>query len=102
VVPILKGEKLESVLDQLKRPAVEVKSVQELEEKGLRTKGGKVRKPSKTDRSPLKGVRKQRYMTYETWLKSQPAAYQKAILGKSAYSRFQSSGNLSSSLGYAD
>lgn len=100
LVPILKGESVNEVKDQLRRPAVEPKSVRELEEKGLRTRGGRIRKPSRTDRSPLRGVRHQ-YMTYEQWLKTQSVAYQKAILGPSAYEAFRSSGNLSRALGVA-
>jgi SPP1 gp7 family putative phage head morphogenesis protein len=99
LVPILKGESVSEVKDQLRRPAVEPKSVKELEEKGLRTRGGKVRKPSSTNRSPLKGVQKQQYMTYEQWLKTQSVAYQKAILGPKAYKAFNDSGNLSQALG---
>lgn len=99
LVPILKGETLSEVKDQLQRPAVEPKSVKELNEKGLHTRTGRVRKPSKTDRSPLKGVQKQQYMTYEQWLKTQTVTYQKAILGPKAYSAFKSSGNLSRALG---
>lgn len=98
LVPVLKGETLDDVKDQLQRPAVEVKSVKELEEKGLRTSGGRVRKPSRSDSSPLRGTVKREYVTYEQWLKSQPVAYQKAILGPKAYDKFKSS-NLRTALG---
>ena len=101
LVPILTGESVDEVKDQLRRPAVEPKSVEALDDKGLKTRGGKVRKPSKNDHSPLKGVQKQSYMTYEQWLKTQSVTYQKAILGPKAYSAFSSSGNLGSALGIA-
>lgn len=102
LVPILKGEKLSEVKDQLRRPAVEIKSVDDLEKKGLKTSGGKVRKPSRTGRSPLKGVQKQSYMTYEQWLKAQPVAYQTEILGPKAYRKFRESGDLKRALGFAE
>ena len=99
LVPVLKGESVREVKDQLRRPAVEPKSAQALKDKGLKTRTGRVRKPSTSDSSPLKGVQKQQYMTYEEWLKTQSAAYQKAILGTKAYNTFRTSGNLKQALG---
>lgn len=102
LIPILTGESIKDVKDQLTRPSVEPKSVEQLNKKGLYTKGGKIRKPSSTDRSPLKGVSNRSYKTYEEWLKTQSKAYQKAILGPKAFNSFDSSGNLSSALGFAE
>ena len=102
LVPVLNGESVKSVKNQLSRPAVEVKSVKKLNEQGLRTRGNKVRKPSRTDRSPLKGVVKQKYVTYEQWIKTQPVAYQKEILGPKAYGKFTQTGSLRSALGVAE
>lgn len=99
LVPVLKGESLAQVKEQLRRPAVEPKSVAALEEKGLKTRTGRVRKPSSSSRSPLKGVQKQSYMTYEQWLKTQPVAYQREILGPKAYNKFKDTGNLTRALG---
>ena len=101
LVPILKGESVSDVKNQLQRPAVEPKSVDQLNAKGLYTRGGRIRKPSTSSQSPLKGVVKEKYLNYEQWLKTQSATYQKAILGPSAYSTFRSSGNLSTALGVA-
>lgn len=101
LIPVLKGETLADVKDQLKRPAVEIKSVAELEKRGLHTRTGRVRKPSRSDRSPLKGVVKPKYVTYEQWLGSQPVAYQKEILGTKAFSSFQDTGRLSTALSAA-
>lgn len=102
LVPILKGENVNEVKDQLQRPSVEPKSAAELEKKGLFTRTGRVRKPSRTDSSPLKGVSGKSYRTYEQWLKTQTVGYQKAILGPKAYDSFSSSGNLSSALGIVE
>ena len=102
LAPVLKGENIDDVKDQLTRPAVEVKSVGQLEEQGLRTSGGRIRKPSKTGRSPLKGVVKNQYVTYEQWIKTQPVAYQQSILGRKAYSVLRETGSLSKALGFAD
>ncbi len=102
LVPVLKGESLSDVQDQLSRPAVEVKSVKKLEEKGFRTRTGRIRKPSRTDRSPLIGVQKSKYVNYETWLKGQPVAYQKEILGPKALRKFKETGNLRTALGVAE
>lgn len=101
LVPILKGENLDDVKDALRRPAVEIKSAKALEDKGLHTSGGRVRKPSRSDSSPLKGVTKKQYVTYEQWLKTQPVVYQKDILGKTAYDKFVDSGDLKTALGFA-
>ncbi|MCP4256862.1 MAG: hypothetical protein GY774_04945 [Planctomycetes bacterium] len=102
LVPILRGESLKSAKDKLSRPAVEVKSVKQLEEKGLRTKGGRIRKPSKTGRSPLKGIQKNSYVTYEQWLKLQPVAYQKEILGNKAFKIFRDTKSLNRAVGSAE
>ncbi len=102
LVPVLKGEKLSDVKDQLQRPAVEIKSVAALKEKGLHTRNNRVRKPSSTSRSPLKGVSKKKYVTYEQWLKQQPVAYQREILGPKAYNKLKTTGSLRSALGVAD
>ncbi len=100
--PVLKGENINQVKDQLSRPAVEIKSVKELEKRGLKTSGGKVRKPSKNEHSPLKGTVKSKYVTYEEWIKTQPVAYQKSILGTKAYNELKRSGSLNKALGFAE
>ena len=102
LAPVLKGEKVSDVTDQLRRPAVEVKSVAELGEKGLRTRGGRIRKPSRTDASPLRGVVTSRYVTYEQWIKSQPVAYQKSILGARAQAELARTGDLNKALGFTE
>lgn len=102
LVPVLKGETLNEVKDQLQRPAVEVKSVKELEEKGLRTRYNRIRKPSRRDSSPLKGVVKSKYVTYEEWIKTQPVAYQKKILGTKAFNKLKETGSLKTALGVAE
>ena len=102
LVPVLKGESLKSVKEQLMRPAVEPKSVRQLEEQGLHTRNNRVRKPSRTDRSPLKGVVKQKYVTYEQWIKTQPVTYQREILGTKAYGEFSRTGSLRKALGVAE
>ena len=102
LVPVLQGEALADVKDQLQRPAVEIKSAAALDKKGLKTSGGKVRKPSRSDRSPLKGVQKKTYVTYSQWLKTQPIVYQREILGPKAFDKFRSSGNLKTALGVAE
>jgi SPP1 gp7 family putative phage head morphogenesis protein len=102
LAPVLKGETLADVKDQLNRPAVEVKSVQQLEEKGLRTRNNRIRKPSKTDASPLKGVVKSKYVTYEQWIKQQPVAYQKSILGTRAQAELARTGDLNKALGLTE
>lgn len=99
LVPVLQGETLAEVKDQLRRPAVEPKSVKALEEKGLKTRNNRIRFPSSKDSSPLKGVQKQQYLTYEEWLKTQPVLYQREILGTKAFNKFNTSGNLRSALG---
>ena len=89
LLPILKGEDPEQVVkDLLPRPAVEIKSVEELEAKGFRTRTGKIRKPSRTDRSPLKGTQTTA-PNYEAWLKEQPKAYQEVIIGKKGTEKFR-------------
>lgn len=101
VVPILKGETVQSVKDTLSRPSVIPKSQEQLERQGLTTRTGRVRKPSRTDRSPLTGKVVAEYVNYEQWLKTQPKYYQREILGKSAYERFQETGSLRRALGVA-
>lgn len=102
LAPVLKGESEADVKDQMRRPAVEVKSVAALEEKGLRTRNNRIRKPSRTDASPLKGVVKSEYVTYEQWIKQQPVAYQKSILGERAYRELARTGDLNKALGFAE
>ena len=81
LIPILKGESAEQVInDLLPRPAVEIKSVDALEDKGFKTRTGRIRKPSRSDRSPLKGVQSNS-LNYESWIRKQPKAYQEEIIG---------------------
>ncbi len=84
LLPILIGEDAEQVKnDLLPRPAVEPKNKEAYDDKGLTTSTGKTRKPSKTNRSPLKGVQSQSN-NYEEWLRKQPAYYQDDIIGVKA------------------
>jgi SPP1 gp7 family putative phage head morphogenesis protein len=102
LAPILKGENANDVKDELSRPAVEPRSVAELEEQGLTTRTGRVRRPSSTGRSPLQGVVKSNYVTYEQWLKTQPVAYQREILGPKALREFRRTGDLGKAVGIAE
>lgn len=98
VVLVAKGENVGELRDDLSpRPAVVPKSDAQLEDKGLTTKGGKVRKPSRTDRSPLKGVQTSK-QTYESWMRSQSTLYQDKVLGKNAAKRLRNGEKLSTVL----
>ena len=94
LIPLLKGEKYEDVINELNpRIAVVPKSKAELDDKGLRARTGRARKPSTTDRSPLKSVNTNAG-SYEQWLRAQPKYYQEAILGKRATESFRKNGKL--------
>lgn len=101
VVPILEGESVAQVRRELDRPSVVPKSQEQLERQGLTTRTGKVRKPSRTDRSPLRGKVETKYQVYEDWLKGQPQYYQREILGNKAFERFRDTGSLRQALNVA-
>jgi len=100
-----KDETAQQVRDDIEtRPSVVPKSDEQLKNKTLHTKksydddgnlvrGGKVRKPRRSDVSPLKGQATSK-QTYESWLGSQSKLYQEEILGKSAAADFRSGTSL--------
>lgn len=94
LVPVLKGEKLNDVYEQINpRPAVVPKNEEIYDDKGLRNAAGTIRKPSRTDRSPLKGVTTNAG-DYENWLRTQPKYYQEDIIGVRATKKFREGAKL--------
>ena len=94
LVNILIGEDAEQVKkDLLPRPAVEPKSKEMYEKLGLTTRTGKTRSASRTDKSPLKGTQS-KSENYESWLRKQPAYYQRDIIGVKASKKFRQGARL--------
>lgn len=83
------GKPISEVVKEMEpRASVTAKSKDQLEKQTLNTRTGRVRKPSRSDISPLKGQRT--YSTnYDDWLSKQPKYYQEAILGKSATAKYR-------------
>jgi len=95
-VMLLKGEDAQEVIDDLlPRPAVVPKNEEQYEKQGLTTSTGKTRKPSKTDRSPLKGTQSNSE-SYESWLRKMPEYYQEDIIGVEATKEFNKGASLKS------
>jgi hypothetical protein len=98
IILIGKNETAQQVRDDIDtRPSVVPKGEEQFDKQGLRTRTGKIRKPSRTDRSPLKGQATHK-QTYASWLEVQPKYYQEAILGKAATKEFRSGKSLNSVL----
>lgn len=98
IIIVLASESDEEIHNKLRpRAAVTIKSVEALKAKGLRTSGGKVRKPRRNDSSPLKGTTTNK-PTYEEYLRAQPVAYIDAILGKRDSKSFRAGNSLLSVL----
>jgi len=94
LVPILKGEKVDDVLDQIApRVSVIPKNKEVYDKQGLKTRTGKTRKPSSTNRSPLRSANTNA-RNYEEWLRKQPKYYQQDILGKKATKAFRKGGHI--------
>ncbi len=90
IILVAKGESIQAVQrDMLPRGAVEPKSKEAVDKQGFKTRTGRTRNASRTDKSPMKGTTV-RNTTYETWLRDQPAYYQNNILGKSSAVRLRS------------
>ncbi len=84
-VPVLKDEtNIGAIRDLSPRPSITVQK--DYKEGDLFTRTGKVRKPRKNNNLTGKQVGNQ---TYETWLRTQPAAYQNDILGQNAGRQFR-------------
>jgi len=90
------------------RAAVEAKSKEELDRLGLEsnavydeegniTRSQRVRKPSRTSRSPLKGTTTTQE-TYEEWMLDQPNYYQDKVLGKTSAQRLRDGESLTAVL----
>lgn len=88
-------DKLKS--DLTPRAAVEAKSKAALDKQGLTTRNNKVRKPSRTNRSPLKGTTTNA-TSYENWMGQQPNYYQDKVLGKNAAKRLRNGESLTAVL----
>jgi SPP1 gp7 family putative phage head morphogenesis protein len=101
-VPVLKGESIKSVKSELRRPEVVPKSKEQYEKQGLKTRTGRIRKPSTTDRSPLERIDEKKYTNYQTWFKEQPAYYQRDILGPRAYGVFKETGDFKKAIGQSN
>jgi SPP1 gp7 family putative phage head morphogenesis protein len=101
-VPVFTEESNKSARDRMTpRTAVVPKSAEAIKEKGIRTKGGKVRKPNiSKDKGDSPLYRKTTNATsYQAWLRQQPKAYQVSILGKSAAEDFRKGKTLGAVLG---
>lgn len=89
-LPVFVGETIEQAQNNyLQKPAVETEKG--YEQGDNRTRNGRIRKPRKDNK--LKGTTTLS-QNYETWLRKQPAAYQKDILGESGYKSFKSGKSL--------
>lgn len=94
LVSVLKEENINDVYEMLQpRPAVEPKNKTAYEKQGLKNRNGKIRKPSKTDRSPLKGTTT-KAGNYEAWLRKQPDYYVADIVGVRAGKIFKKGAQL--------
>lgn len=83
----------DAIKDFGSRPAVVPKSAAAIKDKGIYTKNGRKRSPSRGDHSPLKGTQV-KGQSYESWLKKQPKIYQEKILGKSSARRLRNGESL--------